>query len=192
MGCAASTLNHESRAKYSKQYMRIVHRFLPHFVTDEPSNNSDRFTAFEHWEKVYKENIYMEGHQVSTNSPIGKLYAQFYEYLFEHSAHLKPLFQASIKIQSRVLVHISSGMKSLLQSEDIVQKVMELALVHMKIGVNPEDFDPLGEALIQSMKLTSGEHWNERIELAWRRIYCHAAILILVNIPNANLDIADS
>ncbi|TYZ59184.1 hypothetical protein PybrP1_007117 [[Pythium] brassicae (nom. inval.)] len=192
MGCASSTLGRESSMKYSKQYIRIVNRYLPHFASDEPSTNDDRLTAFEHWEKVYKENIHMERkHAIGSGTPIGKLYETFYENLFEHSPHLKPLFQASIKAQSRVLVHISSGMKSLLSSEDLVQKVMELALVHMKIGVKPEDFDPLGESLIQSMKITSGENWSEPIERAWRRIYCHASILILVSIPNTNLDIDD-
>lgn len=192
MGCASSVFGHETSMKYSKQFMRIIHRYLPHFVSDEPSNNDDRLTAFEHWEKVYKDSIHMEGkHTIGADTSIGKLYETFYAYLFQHSPHLKPLFQASIKVQSRVLVHISSGMKSLLSSEDLVQKVLELALVHMKIGVKPEDFDPLGESLIQSMKLTSGESWSDRIELAWRCIYCHAAILILVNIPNTNLDLDD-
>ncbi|GAB9472581.1 hypothetical protein Gpo141_00009755 [Globisporangium polare] len=192
MGCVSSTFNQDPGMKFSKQYIRIIKRYLPNFLTDEPSNNDDRLTAFAHWEKVYKENIHTDAHHTSgSDTSIGKLYEVFYKYLFEHHAHLKPLFQASIQIQSRVLVHISSGMKSLLSSEDLVQKVMELALVHMKIGVKPEDFDPLGESLIQSMKLTSGDDWSDAIERAWRRIYCHAAILILVNIPNTNLDMGD-
>uniref|UniRef100_K3WQF9 Globin domain-containing protein n=1 Tax=Globisporangium ultimum (strain ATCC 200006 / CBS 805.95 / DAOM BR144) TaxID=431595 RepID=K3WQF9_GLOUD len=192
MGCVSSTFNHDAHMKFSKQYIRIINRYLPHFPTDEPSNNDDRLTAFTHWEKVFKENIHMDArHTIGSGTPIGKLYQTFYEYLFEHYPHLKPLFQASIQIQSRVLVHISSGMKSLLSSEDLVQKVMELALVHMKIGVAPEDFDPLGESLIQSMKITSGDDWNDQIERAWRRIYCHASILILVNIPNTTLDMGD-
>ncbi|GMF19218.1 unnamed protein product [Phytophthora lilii] len=112
-------------------------------------------------------------------------------YLFEHYPHMKPLFQASVQIQSRVIVHISSGMKSLLSSEDLVQKVMNLALVHLKIGVKPEDFDPLGDSLIQAMRLTCGDDWNERIESAWTRIYCHASILILVNIPDLDLSGSD-
>lgn len=192
MGCVSSTMNKDASMKFSKQYLRIINRYLPHFVTDEPSNDTDRITAFLHWEKVYKENIHMDAHHtIGSGTKIGLLYETFYKYLFEHTPHMKPLFQASIQIQSRVLVHISSGMKSLLSSEDLVQKVMELALVHMKIGVKPEDFDPLGEALIQSMKITSGDDWNAEIEAAWRHIYCHASILILVNIPNTNLDMGN-
>lgn len=192
MGCVSSVYLGTSNVKFSNQYCRIIKRYLPNFTFDEPSNDVDRITAFKYWEHVYKENIHTEAHHASGSAtPIGRLYENFYKYLFEHSAHLKPLFQASLQVQSRVLVHISSGMKSLLSSEDLVQKVMTLALVHLKIGVKPEDFDPLGEALIQAMKITAPDDWNERVETAWRRIYCHASILILVNIPNTGVDIAD-
>ncbi|DAZ99208.1 TPA: hypothetical protein N0F65_008241 [Lagenidium giganteum] len=191
MGCVQS-FKSDGPLKFSRQYCRIIQRFLPNFTFDVPSNDEDRMVAFLFWENVFKENLHTDPHHLEgTDTQIGRLYANFYSYLFEHSPQLKPLFQASIKIQSRVLVHISSGMKSLLQSEDLVQKVMNLALVHMKIGVKPEDFDPLGEALIQAMKMTCGDAWNERVELAWRRIYCHASIMILVNIPNTDLDMDD-
>lgn len=190
MGCAGSILTTDSQSiKFSKQYCRIVHRFLPHFEFDEPSNDHDRLTAFVHWESTYKDTIHSE--KTAAESPVGKLYAAFYKYLFDNAAQLKPLFRASHAVQSRVLTHISAGMKSLLSSEDLVQKVMHLALVHMKIGVKPDDFDPLGEALIQAMKQTTGAAWTEQIETSWRRIYCHASFLILVNIPNVNLDLDD-
>ncbi|TMW57722.1 hypothetical protein Poli38472_014325 [Pythium oligandrum] len=190
MGCVSSTFLREGdQPKFSKQYCRIVKRYLPNFIFVEPSNNDDRLVAFAHWEQTYKDTIHSE--KTAADSAVGKLYAAFYEHLFEHAAQLKPLFQASHAVQSRVLTHISTGMKSLLSSEDLVQKVMHLALVHMKIGVKADDFDPLGEALIQAMKKTTGAAWTERIELAWRRIYCHAAILILVNIPNVHIDLDD-
>lgn len=192
MGCSSSVFHGPADIKFSRQYCRIIKRYLPNFAFDEPSNNDDRLAAFEYWERVYKENIHMDAHHAAgSGTPIGQLYENFYKYLFEHAPQLKPLFQASIQIQSRVLVHISSGMKSLLSSESLVQKVMMLALVHLKIGVKPEDFDPLGEALIASMKMTAPEEWSDGVESAWRKIFCHASILILVNIPNINIDLTD-
>lgn len=173
--------------KFSAQYCRIIEHYMPHFVFDEASQHSDRMTAFAHWEQVYHDTIHSD--QTAADSPVGKLYAAFYHYLFEHSPYMKPLFQANQSVQSRVLTHISTGMKSLLHSEDLVQKVMHLALLHMKIGVKATDFDPLGEALIQAMKQTSGPAWSVPIETSWRKIYCHASILILVNIPNIQLDV---
>ncbi|KAG3255160.1 hypothetical protein PI124_g313 [Phytophthora idaei] len=158
----------------------------------EESEAQDVVVTFEHWERVFKENIHTDAHHaVGSGTTIGLLYENFYKYLFENYPHMKPLFQASVQIQSRVIVHISSGMKSLLSSEDLVQKVMNLALVHLKIGVKPDDFDPLGDSLIQAMRLTCGDDWDEKIEMAWKRIYCHAAILILVNIPDLDLTGSD-
>ncbi|KAE9033531.1 hypothetical protein PR003_g8703 [Phytophthora rubi] len=181
-----------SRPKFSKQYCRIIKHYMPHFQITEQSDNDDRLVAFDHWERDFKENIHTDAHHaVGSGTKIGLLYENFYKYLFEKYPHMKPLFQASVQIQSRVIVHISSGMKSLLSSEDLVQKVMNLALVHLKIGVKPEDFDPLGDSLIQAMRLTCGADWDETIENAWKRIYCHASILILVNIPDLDLSGSD-
>ncbi|KAL3666615.1 hypothetical protein V7S43_008238 [Phytophthora oleae] len=195
MGVGASFGHHRgtpSRPKFSKHYCRIIKRYMPHFPITEPSDSEDRLVAFEHWERIFKENIHTDAHHaVGSGTKIGLLYENFYKYLFENYPHMKPLFQASVQIQSRVIVHISSGMKSLLSSEDLVQKVMNLALVHLKIGVKADDFDPLGDSLIQAMHLTCGDDWDERIELAWTRLYCHAAILILVNIPDLDLSGSD-
>ncbi|KAG7402181.1 E3 ubiquitin-protein ligase bre1 [Phytophthora boehmeriae] len=195
MGAAASFGTHHDahkRPKFSNRYCRIIKRYLPHFPLTEPSDNNDRLTAFAHWERVFKENIHMDAHHaVGSGTKIGLLYENFYKYLFDNYPHMKPLFQASVQIQSRVIVHISSGMKSLLSSEDLVQKVMNLALVHLKIGVKPEDFDPLGDSLVQAMRLTCGDDWDEATENAWKHIYCHAAILILVNIPDIDINIDD-
>jgi hemoglobin-like flavoprotein len=82
-------------------------------------------------------------------------------------------------------------MESLLSADDLVGQVLNLALVHMKIGVKPEDFDPLGESLMQAMRITCGDDCNAQLETAWRKIYCHASILILVNIPNAKVNLDD-
>ncbi|KAF4322961.1 hypothetical protein G195_004034 [Phytophthora kernoviae 00238/432] len=169
MGAAASFSAHHDvpkRPKFSKRYCRIIKRYLPHFPITEPSGNDDRLTAFAHWERVFKENIHMDAHHaVGSGTKIGLLYENFYKYLFENYPHMKPLFQAS--------------------------KVMNLALVHLKIGVKPEDFDPLGDSLVQAMRLTCGGDWDEAIENAWNHIYCHAAILILVNIPDIDINSDD-
>ncbi|RLN37862.1 hypothetical protein BBJ28_00000485 [Nothophytophthora sp. Chile5] len=190
MGCSASFgTRSKGPPKFPPHYCRIIQRLMPHFPVMEPSNNDDRLVAFMHWERIFKENIHTDAHHAAgSGTKIGQLYENFYLYLFEHYPHMKPLFQASVQIQSRVIVHISSGMKSLLSSEDLVEKVMNLSLVHLKIGVKPEDFDPLGESLIQAMHITCGDDWSATIENAWRKIYCHASILILVNIPDIDLD----
>jgi hemoglobin-like flavoprotein len=190
-GCVASSVHSgESTLQFSKPFRCIIRRYMPHFCFGESSTDDDRLIAFSHWEHVFKETIHSTA--LGADSPVGRLYECFYTQLYERAPHLKALFKGNSQTQARVLVHISTGMKSLLQSENLVQKVTELALLHMKIGVQPEDFDPLGETLVQAMKLTSGDQWSDRIELAWRRIYCHAAIMILVTIPNLHLDIRDS
>jgi hemoglobin-like flavoprotein len=193
MGCLQAKLRvlASSDVKFSKQYRRIIKRYLPHFDYEEPTTREDHVIAFQHWERVFKEHILGDARHREQDSMIAKLYRNFYAYLFEHYAYLKPVFRASVEVQSRVIVHISSGMESLLSADDLVGQVLNLALVHMKIGVKPEDFDPLGESLMQAMRITCGDDWNAQLETAWRKIYCHASILILVNIPNAKVNLDD-
>lgn len=193
MGCVWGkfSIGATNEVRFSKQYRRIIKRYLPHFDFEELSTREEHVVAFQHWERVFKEHILGDARHREHDSMIGKLYDNFYKYLFDHYAYLKPVFRASVEVQSRVIVHISSGMESLLSAENLVGQVLNLALVHMKIGVKPEDFDPLGESLIQAMKITCADEWNTQIETAWRKIYCHAAILILVNIPKTKLDIDD-
>ncbi|TMW68598.1 hypothetical protein Poli38472_006066 [Pythium oligandrum] len=172
MGCMPSVIHQEGSAmKFTPQFCRIIKRYLPHFEFDDPSTTTDRLVAFAHWSKAYKDTP--KTIDLAVNSAVGKLYEKFYEYLFDNSPQLKPLFQSSHHVQGRVLVHISAGMQTLLKSDDLVTKVMELAILHMKIGVKPEDFDSLGVALVHAMKATSGTEWNDRVEHAWRRIFCH-------------------
>lgn len=190
MGCVLGTFRvGPASGRYSTQYYRIIQRYLPHFVFDAPSTREDQLVAFQHWDRVFKEKIVGDAHHHTSDTMIGQLYLNFYAYLFKYYSYLKPLFRASVEVQSRVIVHISSGMESLLLGEDLVHQVLNLSLVHMNLGVTANDFDPLGESLIQAMRLTCGDDWDERVETAWRRIYCHVAVLILFNIPSAKADL---
>ncbi|GLD95156.1 hypothetical protein PINS_up003781 [Pythium insidiosum] len=191
MGCAISIAKEEAPAEsaYTKRYCRVIEQYLPHFAFDTPSTKADHTVAFDHWNAVYKDTIHSP--QAQPDAPVEQLFQSFYAYLFEHSPQLEPLFKSSRHVQSKVLVHITAGIKALLGSEDRVHKVVHLAMFHVRMGVKPQDFDPLGQAFIHGMKSTSGADWSEKIETAWRRIFCHAAILVLVNIPYSDLNLTE-
>ncbi|KAJ0399205.1 hypothetical protein P43SY_001871 [Pythium insidiosum] len=183
--------------KYSKKELRVMQTYLPLFVQREKSTERHRQIAGAHWDKVFKEapqrgptvaaiskaqaQVKHEAKHLDKqqNSKITLLDDIFYAHLEKHSPELKPVFRSSMHIRGKVLVHISVGMRTLIASENFVDKVLPLTKTHRRFGVKPEHFQPLGSALLHAMEVVSGEHWSPEVEDAWKRLFVQTSVILI-------------
>ncbi|DBA05402.1 TPA: hypothetical protein N0F65_007564 [Lagenidium giganteum] len=112
-------------------------------------------------------------------SAIGHLYVVFYEYIEAYEPELKRVFRSANDRRSKALLHISGGMRALLQSPDMADRVAQLTDTHLRVGVELKHFNSLGLALMYSMKECSGDTWSLEMETAWCRLYGHCGAVLL-------------
>ncbi|GLD98136.1 hypothetical protein PINS_up006833 [Pythium insidiosum] len=169
----------KSPEKYSSKELRVMRTYLSSFERPEKSTEQHRQIAGAHWDKVFRETPQTRGttvdalkrppsNQATTqvakhlekqqNYKVTTLYDVFYAHLEQHSPELKPVFRSSVHIRGKVLVHISVGMRTLIASENFVDKVLPLTKTHRRFGVKPEHYEPLGRALLHAMQVVSAEH----------------------------------
>ncbi|KAG6620807.1 Nitric oxide oxidoreductase (Eurofung) [Phytophthora cinnamomi] len=182
--------------KFSYADVRLMKKYLPSFVYYEKSTEVHRQIAAQHWDKVFKDAPAQRSSQVQTsvtasmykeakhitkaqNNKITELYDVFYAYLEEHGGDLKNVFRSSMHVRGRVLVHISAGMRTMLASENIAEKILALTKTHRRFGVKVEHYDCVGRALLHAMERTSGDNWSPEIDDAWRRMFSHSSVILI-------------
>ncbi|KAG7380066.1 hypothetical protein PHYPSEUDO_007812 [Phytophthora pseudosyringae] len=181
--------------KFSYADVRLMKTYLASFVYYEKSTEEHRSVAAQHWDKVFKDAPPQRSPSVmattnahhkeakhltkAQNNKITELYDVFYAYLEEHGGDLKHVFRSSMHVRGRVLVHISAGMRTMLASENIAEKILALTKTHRRFGVKLEHFDCVGRALLHAMEKTSGENWSPEIDDAWRRMYSHSSVILI-------------
>ncbi len=97
----------------------------------------------------------------------------FYNHLFEISPEVKPLFSnAQMPEQSRKLITMLAYVIGKLDKLDsIMEEVAKLAQRHVKYGVTPEQYQPVGTALLWTLEKGLGSNWNEELGEAWTLCY---------------------
>lgn len=103
----------------------------------------------------------------------------FYAYLEENGGDLKQVFRSSMHVRVRVLVHISAGMRTVLASDNITDKIVALKKTHRRFGVKLEHYDCVGRGLNHAMERTSGENWGPEIDDSWRRMLSHSSVILI-------------
>ncbi|TMW68600.1 hypothetical protein Poli38472_006068 [Pythium oligandrum] len=180
--------------KLTREQQRMVHQYLPDFPNVELSTEMQRQIASHHWNTVFRDAASSRSSRTSSGSysvgrrssngmidnRITRLYDTFYMYLDHNSPDLKHVFRASMHVRSKVLVHISGGIRSILASDQMPEKVAALTQTHLRFGIQLEYFNPLGNALLHAMKETSDGVWSDEIENAWRHLFAHCSALLLV------------
>ncbi|TMW68599.1 hypothetical protein Poli38472_006067 [Pythium oligandrum] len=201
--CASSAVvgvfPHVGRSKQlTREQILMIDTHLPDFRYYEVSTEEHRQVAASHWNAVFKEvpssrstRTESTGGSKSSSatqsgSRIGILYDTFYAYLDKHLPEIKPVFRSSMHVRGKVLVHISAGMRSILASDNLIDKITALTRTHVRFGVQMEHFNAVGNALLYAMRETSEGSWSPVIEEAWRRLFAHCSALLLAHQKKAN------
>lgn len=97
----------------------------------------------------------------------------FYKRLFEIAPEIRPMFErTSLPEQSRKLISMLAYVVGKLDNlSSIIDEVEKLARRHVKYGVEPKHYQPVGAALLWTLEKGLGDHWNEEVKEAWTRCY---------------------
>ena len=109
--------------------------------------------------------------------PVGDAASRrLYDRLFELEPNLRSLFPDDL---TRLRMRFMSALAIMLyhgEAPDAVHPYLRrLALVHIAHGVQPEDFRPMGQALIDTMREMLGERFPEGADTAWKEAYAFMA-----------------
>lgn len=92
----------------------------------------------------------------------------FYTKLFEYDPALRPLFKTDLKTQGKKLMQtLKVAVESLNDLDGLIPVLEQLAKRHVKYGVKPEDYTPVGNALLYTLKVGLGERWTPELRQAW-------------------------
>lgn len=102
-------------------------------------------------------------------APISEKAAEiFYARLFEYDPSLKPLFKKGMKTQGKMLMSaLTMAVESLTHLNTLVPELEELAMRHVQYGVKPQDYTPVGNALLYTLKQGLGDEFTPEVRQAW-------------------------
>ena len=105
--------------------------------------------------------------------PVEKVGELFYNQLFEISPEVRQMFaKTAMPEQSRKLISMLGYIIGKLDKlESIIEEVAKLAQRHVKYGVTPQQYQPVGVALLWTLEKGLGTNWNEELAEAWTLCY---------------------
>ncbi|NOX40872.1 MAG: hypothetical protein GXP05_10250 [Alphaproteobacteria bacterium] len=107
-------------------------------------------------------------------------HTRFYEIFFRLAPHVKSMFRDDIVGQEmRFMTTLKVIVDNLDQPDVLKPRYAELGHTHAILGVKRKDFDPMGEALIETIRETLGDAFTRETEAAWRQGYRHVADQII-------------
>jgi len=96
----------------------------------------------------------------------------FYAKLFEYDPSLKVLFTKSMTQQGQMLMAtLKVAVKSLDDIDGLVGVLQKLADRHLQYGVKIEDYTPVGNALLYTLKTGLGPAFTLELRKAWIAVY---------------------
>lgn len=105
--------------------------------------------------------------------PIAEQAAEiFYNKLFEYDPRLKSLFKSDIKQQGqKLMTTLKVAVKGLDDLEALVPILQQLAQRHVGYGVTADDYTPVGNALLYTLKVGLGDDFDDKTREAWIKTY---------------------
>lgn len=98
--------------------------------------------------------------------------ALFYGRLFEIAPAVEPLFRGDMKEQGRKLMAtlgiVVNGLSNL---DAVLPAASALAKRHVDYGVKPDDYAPVGAALLWTLEKGLGDQWTPDLAAAWSAAY---------------------
>ncbi len=96
----------------------------------------------------------------------------FYEALFRRAPELKPMFREDLTGQGmRFMATLGILVDNLDDMEGLSRRCAELGGSHRALGVKAEYFEPMGDALIETLGDALGGALTAEAEMAWRKAY---------------------
>lgn len=96
----------------------------------------------------------------------------FYSKLFEFDPKLRNLFKGDMKDQGKKLMAtLKIAVKSLDDLDALVPVIQNLAAKHIDYGVTVDDYTPVGNALIYTLKTGLGNEFTPELRTAWIEVY---------------------
>ncbi|MBV2358429.1 hemin receptor [Thalassococcus sp. CAU 1522] len=102
----------------------------------------------------------------------GATAAGFYTNLFKIAPQTRALFGTDLTVQGAKLMQTIGFIVDHLDDGDAWQgAARELAIRHVAYGVKPQDYGPVGEALVMTLSETLGEDFDQADREVWSRTY---------------------
>lgn len=96
----------------------------------------------------------------------------FYGKLFALAPDTEELFQTDMAVQGRKLIATLSFVIDNIDDQQVLQTAAsELALRHLDYNVSADQYEPVGVALIETLKDLLGSNFDDQAEAAWRETY---------------------
>ncbi|NNK79675.1 MAG: globin [Litoreibacter sp.] len=98
--------------------------------------------------------------------------ARFYENLFKRAPRLRHLFRDDLEGQGmRFMTTLRTVVVTMNDPDALHRELRPLGHLHSSIGIHPEDFEPMGEALMDTFRDTLGDDFTPEMEASWRKAY---------------------
>ncbi len=96
----------------------------------------------------------------------------FYARLFEIAPEVQPLFKSDMTEQgAKLMTTLGAVVKGLRDLDKIVPVAQNLAVAHVGYGVTPDHYEPVGAALLHTLKAGLGDDFDAETEAAWTTAY---------------------
>jgi len=106
--------------------------------------------------------------------------SEFYRRLFAADPTTEELFTDGPDVMAaKFAEELGAIVEAITSYETFAPRVRELAARHVRYGVQTRHFQPLGDALIDTLADHLGEQWNPALDAAWRRAYNLVAELMM-------------
>ncbi|UYO43442.1 globin [Rhodopseudomonas palustris] len=97
---------------------------------------------------------------------------QFYARLFEIAPDSRALFRSDMtRMKDKFIQTLAVLVGSLDNLTGLYAVAGKLAVDHVRYGVRPDHYAPVGEALLWSLGRQLAGFWNDDVEQSWRKVY---------------------
>jgi hemoglobin-like flavoprotein len=106
--------------------------------------------------------------------------ALFYQNLFTLDPSLRPMFNSDLKVQGRKLMTmLATVVAGLERLDQLLPTVKALGARHAGYGVEPEHYDVVAAALLQTLEQGLGSAFGEPVREAWTTAYATLADVMI-------------
>ncbi|WP_238364209.1 globin family protein [Mesobacterium pallidum] len=96
----------------------------------------------------------------------------FYARLFEIAPQLRPLFPEDMRSQKTMLMQmLSAAVTGLRDMDSILPALTDLGARHQHYKVQPQHYDFVGAALLETLREALGPDFTPEVEDAWAETY---------------------